>query len=291
MRVFIAWSGGRSNFIAQALGDWLPMVVPSVKPWVSSQDIYKGERWMAEAAKVLDESDFGILCLTPENLKSEWIHFESGALSKRVGLARVVPYLFDLDPSDLVMPLSQFQAAKADREDTLRTVQSLNAACMPDITLDEARLLKFFDKFWPDLYTALDTVPSAEVALPDVRRTDREVLTEILELVRGAGRTADLWSAPVYNPDTSDVVPRCSFCDREGTAYEGKIRKVERLLGSDHGRRYWIQVRCAATGAVNEFSFDAYSPDAYPDVHKRPLAPMCADFVNAKRQSANNSAV
>ena len=55
-----------------------------------------------------DECEYGIVCLTPHNLESPWILFESGALSKRVAHARVSPYLFGLKVADVTGPLSQF---------------------------------------------------------------------------------------------------------------------------------------------------------------------------------------
>lgn len=61
MKVFISWSGERSQALAQALRDWLPMVLYYVEPWLSHSDIEAGERWAHEVAKELEVSKFGIL--------------------------------------------------------------------------------------------------------------------------------------------------------------------------------------------------------------------------------------
>lgn len=83
MKVFISWSGDYSGKIAIALREWLPSVIQSLEqPYVSSEDIAKGSRWNAEVTKELENSCFGIICLTPENLIAPWLHFEAGALSK-----------------------------------------------------------------------------------------------------------------------------------------------------------------------------------------------------------------
>jgi hypothetical protein len=66
------------------LRDWLPSVIQSLEPYVSSEDIDKGTRWSSDIAKELDNSAYGILCVTQDNLAAPWINFEAGALSKSV---------------------------------------------------------------------------------------------------------------------------------------------------------------------------------------------------------------
>jgi len=126
MKVFISWSGKRSKALASALRDWLPMVLQYVEPWVSDKDISAGERWAQAIAGELESSSFGIICITPENLHSEWILFESGALSKSMLDAKVIPLLFGLEISDLSGPLSQFQAQKMEEAGVMEVVKSIN---------------------------------------------------------------------------------------------------------------------------------------------------------------------
>ena len=53
MKVFISWSGENSHKVATALHDWLPYIIQAVKPFMSSGDILKGERWTDVLAREL----------------------------------------------------------------------------------------------------------------------------------------------------------------------------------------------------------------------------------------------
>jgi TIR domain len=91
MKVFISWSGSKSQDVAVALGDWLPGVINRIEPFVSAKDIYAGSRWESEIASQLDTTNFGIVCVTRENQAAPWLNFEAGALAKAVELSRLIP--------------------------------------------------------------------------------------------------------------------------------------------------------------------------------------------------------
>ncbi len=95
--------------LASALYTWLPSVLQSVKPFLSSEDVDKGARWAVEVSKELEGSGYGVLCVTRENVATPWLNFEAGALSKAFDTARVVPLLLDLSPTDVVGPLTMFR--------------------------------------------------------------------------------------------------------------------------------------------------------------------------------------
>lgn len=182
MKLFISWSGDRSRAVAEALRDWLPDVIQSVDAWISSQDINAGARWSSEISEQLSETKFGVLCLTRENQEAPWILFEAGALAKTLRDAFVVPYLVDLQPSDLQGPLTQFQAQQRDRDGTWELVRSVNASLGKD-TLPEARLKRIFDRMWPELEEALEQLPESSTPTK-AARSEKEILREVLELVR-----------------------------------------------------------------------------------------------------------
>lgn len=156
MKVFVSWSRDRSKLVATALKSWLLDVFQNVEVWMSAHDIHAGSAWATELHEQLRQADFGILCLTPENLDSSWMLYEAGCLMMSVEAGRVVPYLVGITSDDMRLPLGQLQAVTADREGTLRLLESLNQA--NSLRLPEARLLRSFDKWWPDLKNELDAV-------------------------------------------------------------------------------------------------------------------------------------
>lgn len=92
MKVFISWSGNISLKVALVFRDWLPSVIQSIEPYVSSEDIDKGARWSTDIAKELENSTFGILCVTKENLEAPWLSFEAGITENRLNTSFDVWY-------------------------------------------------------------------------------------------------------------------------------------------------------------------------------------------------------
>lgn len=191
MKVFLSWSGELSQKIALELRDWLPYVIQSVEPYLSSEDIDKGSRWSVDIAKELEDSSFGILCVTHQNIDSSWLNFEAGALSKAFSKTNVTPFLFGLKPSDLTnSPLLQFQTTLFDKKDLLKLVFSLNNAT-GDEKLDEQKLKTTFELWYDKLKNNLDPLlkeSSIKKTQKEVKENPHsnssEVVEEILELTR-----------------------------------------------------------------------------------------------------------
>ena len=186
MKVFISWSGERSLKIAKSLKKWIKNVIQTSEPFVSSEDIQKGTRWSVDLAKELQDSNFGILCVTRDNCEAPWLLFEAGALSKSMGKAHVVPFLFDLNPSDLSdSPLMQFQAVPFSKEEINKLIISLHNQTESKLdNLDE-----IFEKWYPDLERSLDEITSGdfgedENADEEMVVKSHQVLEEILSLSR-----------------------------------------------------------------------------------------------------------
>lgn len=168
MDIFISWSGDRARGLAKALRDWLKCVIQTASPWMSDEDIGPGTRWGIELAKQLENTNFGILCLTKESLSSPWLLFEAGALAKALTGSRVCPVPLDADLGDLPPPLAQFNGVQATEEGLFLLVRSINrtalpSACMAVAQLDDDLLRRTFKKWWPDMQAQLDDLPPPQL--------------------------------------------------------------------------------------------------------------------------------
>ena len=182
MKIFISWSGQKSKKVAEALREWLPNVIQALEPWMSSEDINKGARWYVDIVSELEKTHFGIIVLTPDNVETPWILFEAGALSKSLSKALVCPYLFGIDSANLKGPLVQFQLTKSTKGDTEKLLRSINQA-MSDKSLPAENLHNAFERWWPDLEEKFKVI-SSMLDAHRPRRSDRELLEEILDLTR-----------------------------------------------------------------------------------------------------------
>lgn len=187
MKVFISWSGIKSQKAAEVLKKWIPCVIQSVEPYFSSADIDKGARWSTDIAKELQDASFGILCVTNDNLTSSWLNFEAGALSKSIEQSRVCPFLVDLKPSDIQdSPILQFQMANSTKEDILKLFESLNQN-LGEEKLTETILDTTFNTFWPSIEKDLNEVSNFSQSASSQKNNSKELqapIEEILELVR-----------------------------------------------------------------------------------------------------------
>lgn len=186
MKIFISWSGDQAKQIAEFLREWLPTVLAgSVSPWVSSQDIAKGERGLNVIAKELEAINYGIVVLTKSNYGAPWVNFESGAIAKSLGEAHVSTVLVDVTRADITGPLSQFQdtvlGEKADVKKLLDDIAATAGGSVPQATLDV-----MFENLWPQLEAKVK-VASGGVE-PTTDRGEKDILEEVLDLVRSVQR-------------------------------------------------------------------------------------------------------
>ncbi|MDF9907660.1 UNVERIFIED_ORG: hypothetical protein OKW15_005616 [Pseudomonas reinekei] len=184
MKVFISWSGSRSQAVAELMNDWIKCVLQASNPWISTRGIDKGSIWFSEISDQLKDTAAGIVCLTQENKDKPWILFETGALAKGLNTNRVCTFLIDLEPKDIEDPLAQFNHTTADSDSMWGLISSLNAGL--DVNrLSDKVLRQVFDTYWPQFDSGfkqiLEDFPVKASVAP---RTDKSILSEILNNTR-----------------------------------------------------------------------------------------------------------
>lgn len=190
MKVFLSWSGRLSRDIASALDGWLPYVLQSVKPFVSTGDIDKGRRWSEVLASELSSIGYGIIVITHDNLREPWINFEAGAISKALEKSSVSPFLFGVDPSKLDGPLQQFQATVYEQEDVFNLVRSINARLDPEHQVAFEVLRNEFDAWWPNLKKRIDEIL---ISQQFENETGYDWLYSTKDLARHMSKPREVW--------------------------------------------------------------------------------------------------
>jgi hypothetical protein len=216
MQVFLSWSGSASHKVAQALNDFLGDVIQEIKPFLSSEGISKGQQWSSELGKRLAETNYGIICLTRDNLDAPWILFEAGALAKNIADSRVTALLLGIKPADVAGPLSQFQHTGTDRDEVLKLLQSLNEWLPEEKRLKPERLTRLFDRNWSSFESSLTEAMALVGAKSDAvpARDMADMVEEILELVRETHRQMGV-KEPIYEEQPPGI-HAATAADREG---------------------------------------------------------------------------
>lgn len=299
VEIFLSWSGGRSKAVAEALRIWLPKVNPAFKPWLSTADIDKGARWASDVAERLETARAGIICLTPSNLHADWLLWEAGALSKTIKNTHVCTLLIGLEPSDVKPPLSQFQATRMTKDDMLALLSTLNSK-LEDRAIPVANLPETFSLWWPRLEAEFSKLPEDEDAAP-TKRPERELIEEILALVRSQNR-----SAPGLLQAQAVSVPRQSLEKRISNSllttygvtsrvqvFDGDLETWKARVITDRGTFVFTLKKSFTLGEMVELIFSTYEHhDEFPtvqtsasDVVKESVAPT-ADGASASEFNA-----
>lgn len=225
MKVFLSWSGSLSHEVAQAFRSWLPSVIQSVEPFVSSEDIDKGSRWSADIAQELEDSNYGIIFVTNANLEEPWVSFEAGALAKVIDKSNVTPFLFNIKRSEVEGPLLQFQSAIYEKDEVFKILESINSK-LDEGRLQDEQLKRAFNVWWPKLDDKLKELSDSAGELveepEEPKDPDSEILEELLELSR---RQQRLLNDPekLLPPEYIDYSIRIS----DNIEYEGSNDVIE----------------------------------------------------------------
>lgn len=256
MKVFISWSGERSEKVGELFAWWIKCVLQAIEPWVSTQDIDKGSLWFSDISTQLKDTSVGIICLTNENKDRPWILFEAGALAKGLSTNRVCTFLIDLTSSEIHPPLSQFNATLPNKDDMRKLVKMLNSTLGTN-ALKDPILEKVFDTYWPQFQNEFDLIIKTTPDSPKAKKRESDdILSEILDTMRNLERrTRNLESGtsmaffPDYisrflGPNSKNVKPPMNEIER----------LIERLILDGNEDKNIIELIVAAFGIPRDLA-------------------------------------
>ena len=232
-KLFISWSDDLSKKVGGALAEWIPCVFQSVEIFYSPISIEQGARWSREISQNLEDCDFGIICLTVENLKEPWLIFEAGALSKKINSSRVFTLLFGVKPVDIDGPLSQFQHTVFQLDNFRKLIKdvnkNLNDSILPDQILD-----KTFDTWWTQLDTNITRILEEHV----YKNTDKKKIESNSEILQKLSEKTELntkflKSILKLNIESSEIISSGKLTDRSISWYiqpSEDAKQAKRLL-------------------------------------------------------------
>lgn len=134
--VFIGWSKDRSREMAGILDDALRQKPYNVECFFSEKDIESGDDWYDEVTKNLENAREVVICVTPENWRSHWTHFEAGYAARHTG--KIHAYCLPGAVKLLDGPISQYELSIADRRGSESLFEALSGRKDPE----------GFDSFW-----------------------------------------------------------------------------------------------------------------------------------------------
>lgn len=262
MKIFLSWSGERSKYIAETLSNWLEQVLQVAEPWIST-DIEKGKRWSEEISIKLKESKVAIICLTNDNLDSKWIHFEAGAIAKTED-AYVCTFLFDINPTSVQQPLSQFQNTKNSKTDVLKLIKTINTniGSSGGKSLKDKNLESVFNTFWPQLENSLKNIPKSKEG--KIIRSDRELLEESLQILRNLkNNSSEGLLSPIVNDQYLDYYiseyAKMKGFNKTSVELKGHESQCADFIIKYYGRPFWTKNKEHLASAIKD-SIDLLLP-------------------------------
>ena len=197
MDVFLSWSTERSQKLAKIFNEWITNVLPTVKTYISTEQIGPGDRWSDSIGKGLETNFMGIFFMVEENVDSPWLNFEAGAISKNIEGSKVIPLLHDMKPEQINGPIAQFQAKLINQEpDIFSIVKQINTGINDERKINNEILKKLFDKWYPDFveeYTKFCNDNPGPIETEDKKSSNlldsEDQIGEILNIVRSLRRS------------------------------------------------------------------------------------------------------
>lgn len=235
MKAFFSWSGMLSKEIAEVFYTWLPSVLQNVRPYLSAEDIDKGEKWMNNISNNLGDTSVGLVFVTKENVASPWINYETGALSNSLKAANVCPILINLKKGEVDSrnPLFHYQAtAVNEKEDILKLLKTINNQ-QGELTISDEALKKVFEWAWPTLQQEVEVILKKAEKNSDIEskmkeKDDISPMDEILALLRSMKKEQQMSSENEYR--SKKMMAQHQMLLGENEKLQSRIKDLEQQI-------------------------------------------------------------
>lgn len=181
--IFICWSGNNRS-VAKAVKDCLDLIFDKHIEVKYSEQLTSGSLWVTKLFDMLDNVDYGLVCLNKENYNSPWMHFEAGAITKSLKKSHVVPMLFDLEADSFSGPFSSFQsidACKYEEDDAhvIKLIKNINSMLGPNSQKQNIHhLVKIVERSWPDVISAHEAAVKEQPSQEASQKNEGEETTK-----------------------------------------------------------------------------------------------------------------
>lgn len=208
-KIFISWSGETSKRLGGVIRNWLGKIFHPRHLFISTENIEQGDRWFERLSVELNDCNFGIFILTKNNIHSEWLHFEAGALAKNVKEADIILMLFGVRVQDFIeSPLSHFQPTFFNKANIFQLLLKIHKKINSGITEDA--LEELFESHWINLENEIHEALGNECEeVSEISRTDR-LVGYIYYCINGfeyilVKERGKYWEFPIKTPVPADL--------------------------------------------------------------------------------------
>jgi len=209
-----------------------------------------------------------LVVLTKGNQDSPWLNYESGALAKTLPDdpdTRLNALLIDMEASDVITPLKNFQNTAFNKDDFYKAFKQLND--LTEVPLSESAVSGIYEMWWPKLDEKVQKILTRPkpVDLHKPERDQGDMLKEILSLTRSIAREfgeASRASAPSGNASRGNPVEVLSPGVVDAALSTGNVRSVG--MGSD--RRLDLEFKNTPGDAEWELVLKRIARELPPDV-------------------------
>ena len=214
IKIFLSWSGDKSKKLANVFKTYVADILPKADFYFSPDDLKGGEKWRQSIEEGLNNNTYGIIFLTPSNLTSKWIYFEAGAISKSTKQAKILPFLYKIDVTELGQPFSDYQCKSFSTDDILTTIHEINDCQSKVYQLPSETIKRNFNRLSNEIKTEIEeinniseVIEKSETQIEDASLMDSEdKINEILQIIREQSSNTDIKKNTDIERNTDNVL-------------------------------------------------------------------------------------